>query len=128
MLTHLLTEKWTVEKEWMKLKHMWNDSRNSIWQMILVFRRYMRYAHSINHHIHSLLMSETHNIHAFTNRATEYGKRMDEIETYVERQQKFDLANDFIFQARYVRYAHSINHSTPYFLMSERNSHNLRIY
>ena len=70
----------------MKSKHMSNDSRNLIWQMILVFRRYMRYGHSINQSIQSLLMSKTHPIYAFTNRATEYGKRMDEIEAYVKRQ------------------------------------------
>ena len=46
-------------------------------------------------------MSETHNNHAFTNRATEYGKRMDEIEAYVKRQQKFDLANDIILNSDY---------------------------
>ena len=78
--------------------------------MILFLRRYVRYAHSINHSIQSLLIAETHYIHAFTNRATDYGKRMDEIEAYVKRQWKFDLANDIIFQARYVRFANSINH------------------
>ena len=70
----------------MKSKHMSNDRRNLIWQMIFVFRWYVRYADPINHHLPSLLMSETPNIYAFTNRATDYGKRMDEIDAYVKRQ------------------------------------------
>ncbi len=90
---------------------MTNDSRNSIWQMIVVSKRYVRYGHSINHSIQPLLMTKTQNNHAFTDRAMEYGKRMDEIEAHVERQKKLDLANDFSFQARYMRYGHSINHS-----------------
>ena len=56
----------------------------------------MRYEHSINHSIQSLLMAETHNINAFTNKEMEYGKRMDEIDAYVEGQLKVDLENDII--------------------------------
>ena len=47
--------------------------------------RYMRYGHSINRSIQSLLMSETHNNYALTNRSTEYGIRMDDIEAYVKQ-------------------------------------------
>ena len=83
---HLLTEQWTIEIEWKKLMHMSNDSRNSIWQMLLVFGRYVRYWHFINHSIQSLLMAETHNNHAFTNRAMDHRTRLDEIDAYVERQ------------------------------------------
>ena len=79
----------------------------------------MRSANSINHTIPSLLIAETHNNHAFTNRATEYEERMDGIEAYVKRQKKLDLANDFIFEARYVRYADSLNHHIPYLLIAE---------
>ena len=79
----------------------------------------MRSANSINHTIPSLLIAETHNNHAFTNRATEYEERMDGIEAYVKRQKKLDLANDFIFEARYVRFSDSINHHISSLLMSE---------
>ena len=48
---------------------------------------------------------------------------MDVIEAYIERQQKFDLANDFSFQARYMRYGHSINHSIQSLLIAE--THNI---
>ena len=68
-------------------------------------------------------MVETHNIYAFTNRATEYEKRMDDIKAYVEGQQKFDLENDFSFQARYMRYGHSINHSIQSLLIAK--THNI---
>ena len=37
-------------------------------------------------------------MNAFTNRATEYEKRMDVIEAYIERQKKVDLENDFVFR------------------------------
>ena len=46
----------------------------------------VRFANSKNRYIPTVLTSETHYLHAFTNIATAYGKRMDEIDANVKQQ------------------------------------------
>ena len=75
-----------MEKEWMKSMQTSSNSSISIWKMILFLKRYVRYANSINHSITSVFSANSHYSHTFSNRAMDYGKRMDETEAYIKQQ------------------------------------------
>ena len=84
---------------------MMNDGRNSIWQRLLLFKRYVRYTHDVNHCIRASLIAETYNCHLYIVIANECEKTMEIIEAHHERRLKFDLATDFTI--RKVREMHA---------------------